>query len=133
MKAALVAVALMSALGAGAQEAQRFVDRYKQFVDTAWTDKNPTEERMEYNDSVFEELTYQYHNIYKEEMTAPQIEDYTEYRTRYLRQRASRRATRSAGDASDSVDEASGKVKKGAGKVRAKVNGFFRGLFSGKK
>ncbi len=81
----------------------------------------------------YEELTYQYHNIYKEEMTAPQIEDYTEYRTRYLRQRASRRATRSAGDASDSVDEASGKVKKGAGKVRAKVNGFFRGLFSGKK
>lgn len=132
IRAALGAAMLMSALGADAQDAQRFINRYKQFVDTAWADKNPTEERMEYNDSVFEQLTNQYHNIYKEEMTAAQIEDYTECRTRYLRQRVSRKAARSADKASDSVDETSDKVRKGAGKVGAKVNGFFRGLFSRK-
>lgn len=120
-------------VNAQTQSAQEFINHYKQFVDTAWANQNPSDDLIEYNDSVFEELTYQYHYIYKEKMNADQVEDYTEYRTRYLRQRASRKVTRNADEVSDSVDETGGKVKKGASKVGAKVNGFFRGLFSGKK
>lgn len=126
INAVLVAAALMISIGSQAQSAQTFVNRYKAFVGQAWLDKHPSDRLMAYNDSVFDDLTIQYHTTYKALMNASQIEDYTEYRTRYLRQRASRKATRKA-------DNAGEKVQSGGSKVGAKVNGFFRGLFSGKK
>ena len=126
IKAVLVAVALMISIRSQAQSAQTFVNRYKAFVSQAWLDKQPSDRLIAYNDSEFDELTIQYHTTYKPLMNATQIEDYTEYRTRYLRQRASRKATRKADSTGD-------KVQSSGSKVGAKVNGFFRGLFSGKK
>lgn len=133
IKLILAAAALMLSVGAQAQSAQTFVNRYKQFVNQAWLDKDPSDRLIAYNDSVFDAMTIQYHSTYKPLMTSDQIEDYTEYRTRYLRQRASRKATRTGNKVADSASEAGEQVQSSGSKVGAKVNGFFRGLFSGSK
>ena len=82
IKLILAAAALMLSVGAQAQSAQTFVNRYKQFVNQAWLDKDPSDRLIAYNDSVFDAMTIQYHSTYKPLMTSDQIEDYTEYRTR---------------------------------------------------
>lgn len=116
-----------------AQNAQSFINHYRQFTDTAWVSMNPTEERCELNNSIFSDYTRRYHNTYKELMTAEQLETYTELRTRYLRQRAQRSVSGTASDVSSSASKTGRKVAKGTQKVGAKVSGFLHGLFSGKR
>lgn len=113
--------------------AAAFMEKYVQFVDTAWKAPKITTRMWAYNDSVFKAYTQMYHKTVKKQMNAAQLETYTEYRTRYIRQRAGRKASKQADHTGQKLDSVAGKTATGAEKVGAKIKGFFRGLFSGDK
>ena len=116
-------------------DATAYLKKYESFVTNVEkidkTTLNAT--KIDSLNVIFDQMTAEYHNIYKAKMTDDQLSDYTEYRTRYLKATTIGRTNHFV-DKIDSVGKnVTQSVSKAVKKKKKKVSGFVKGIFGKKK
>ncbi len=129
----LVAGLFMMALVTFAQQRNKDVDKflmkYKVFVDSVQARDTITAKDAEVFGTRFRHFTKAYHETYKSKMNNGQSSEYIELRTRYQKKMLGRTAAK----VGNKIDSVSNDMAREMEKVGSHISGFFKGVFKKKK
>ena len=124
-KLVLTTLLLLAMTAVQAQSVETFLNRYKSLVEAVEQSDSISDAQRENFDTVFKELTSEYHDTYKEKMNNDELEQYMEYRTRYRRHFAREKAE----VLGERIDSAGVHAWRGMKKAGSKASGVLKGIF----